>query len=296
MDEFLGRLILAPSLCGRKLSTEVCVKPSCCPCPTILTLFYILKVHLGGISSIVQKRMAFMLTHFPSTTPKSSKYQGAIPGTPSTASYMMGGSLALGIRTPAFLQLVPMFLRRWGSPESQQEWDRTSRWKVGAGRRPSSGGSQKLCGDTDDNSLLSWGPPGLSHAAHPPPLRLGRGRPLPSSSLKDHRARTDGAAWRTVNFPVNFPNFPNITDCFTAPWSAGSPPLETPLLSSQWPSSTAVSQSLWCDGCKKPTVSQALCACTAGPEVSCTYSFLPQLQVFIFLPREMQLIIYLYWA
>lgn len=68
-----------------------------------------------------------------------------------------------------------------------------SRWKVGDGRRASSGGSQELCGDTGDNSLLPWGPSGLSHAAHSPPVR-GRGRPLPSSSLEDHRARTDGAA------------------------------------------------------------------------------------------------------
>lgn len=32
------------------------------------------------------------------------------------------------------------------------------------------------------------------HMLLTPPARLGGGRPLPSSSLKNHRARTDGAA------------------------------------------------------------------------------------------------------
>lgn len=53
---------------------------------------------------MVQKRMAFMLTHFPRTPLKSPSYPGAVPGIPSMASHMMGGSLVLGIRAPSFLK------------------------------------------------------------------------------------------------------------------------------------------------------------------------------------------------
>lgn len=42
----------------------------------------------------------------------------------------------------------------------------------GEGRRAISGGSQELCEDTGDNFLLPWGPSDVSHAVHPPPLRL----------------------------------------------------------------------------------------------------------------------------
>lgn len=53
---------------------------------------------------MVQKRMAFMLTHFPRTPLESPSYPGAVPGIPSMAPHMMGGSLVLGIRAPSFLK------------------------------------------------------------------------------------------------------------------------------------------------------------------------------------------------
>lgn len=49
---------------------------------------------------MAQKRMAFVLTHFPSTPPKGPGYQGAVPGIPS----VMGGSLMLGIGVSSCLK------------------------------------------------------------------------------------------------------------------------------------------------------------------------------------------------
>lgn len=104
MDEYLRSLILVPPLCGTNLSTEVCVKPSCCPCPTIPTQFCILEIHLWASQVWSRKGWLLCRPFCPSTPPKSPKPQGTVPGIPSIASYMKGGSLALGIRSPSFLK------------------------------------------------------------------------------------------------------------------------------------------------------------------------------------------------